>query len=46
MRDVLDVCGLPELAQRLHEKMPWSQQLSPGEQQRIAMIRILLLQPD
>jgi vitamin B12/bleomycin/antimicrobial peptide transport system ATP-binding/permease protein len=37
--------GLGELAFRLNEVSLWSQQLSPGEQQRIAFIRILIHKP-
>lgn len=39
-------CGLPHLIDRLDEKRAWSQELSPGEQQRIGFARILLQKPD
>lgn len=38
--------GLPELAARLDEDNHWALQLSPGEQQRIAIARALLQKPD
>jgi predicted ABC-type transport system involved in lysophospholipase L1 biosynthesis ATPase subunit len=34
------------LENRLHESADWAQQLSPGEQQRIAVARVLLQQPE
>lgn len=43
---VLNDCGLPQLAARLDEEQHWAQQLSPGEQQRIAFARALLNRPD
>jgi putative ATP-binding cassette transporter len=42
----LSAVGLPELASKLDEVRLWAQQLSPGEQQRIAVARALLLKPD
>lgn len=44
--DLLNKCGLPELTTRLHDIAMWSQQLSPGEQQRIAFVRVILQKPD
>jgi len=44
-RDALTAVGLQHLAGRLDEQQNWSMQLSPGEQQRIAFARALLLQP-
>jgi putative ATP-binding cassette transporter len=38
--------GLPELAPRLDDTSRWAQQLSPGEQQRIAFARALVQRPD
>jgi vitamin B12/bleomycin/antimicrobial peptide transport system ATP-binding/permease protein len=43
---VLKVCHLEYLIPRLSEAAAWSDQLSPGEQQRIAFARILLQKPD
>lgn len=42
---VLRDCGLPQLAERLDDTQHWAQQLSPGEQQRIAFARALLHKP-
>lgn len=41
----LEAVGLPELIPHLGEMEPWSQLLSLGEQQRLAIARVLLLQP-
>lgn len=43
---VLADCGLSALAGRLDEEAHWAQQLSGGEQQRIAFARALLQKPD
>ena len=43
---VLKDCNLEKLIPRLRESASWSEQLSPGEQQRITFARILLHQPD
>ena len=45
-RRVLDDCDLPQLVKRLNEEQHWAQQLSGGEQQRIAFARALLAKPD
>lgn len=42
----LEVCQLPALKLSLHIEDNWEQKLSPGEQQRIAFIRVLLHKPD
>ena len=39
-------CKLPHLVDRLDDSAPWSHQLSPGEQQRLAFARALLYRPD
>ena len=44
--DALRACKLDQLATRLGEHQHWGQQLSPGEQQRLAFARALLHQPD
>lgn len=42
----LKACDLPHLMESLYQTATWSEQLSPGEQQRIAFVRILLQKPD
>lgn len=46
IRHYLELCMLPDLADRLDEADNWSQRLSPGEQQRLAFVRALLLKPE
>jgi putative ATP-binding cassette transporter len=46
VREVLDAVGLGALAGRLDEEASWGQQLSGGEQQRLALARALLARPD
>jgi vitamin B12/bleomycin/antimicrobial peptide transport system ATP-binding/permease protein len=46
LHDVLEAVGLPALIPHLGELEPWSQVLSLGEQQRVAIARVLLQQPD
>lgn len=43
---ILRECRLEKFIPRLNEEASWSEQLSPGEQQRIAFARILLHKPD
>lgn len=45
IRDALVACGLAPLADRLDDDQHWALQLSPGEQQRLAFARALLLKP-
>jgi putative ATP-binding cassette transporter len=42
----LDLCKLSHLKDALDESDNWSQRLSPGEQQRLAFVRALLVRPD
>ena len=42
---LLETVNLPHLAQDMHALRMWSEELSPGEQQRIALARILLQKP-
>ena len=46
IRHYLELCMLPDLVDRLDETDNWSQRLSPGEQQRLAFVRALLLKPE
>ncbi|MBP2625863.1 MAG: putative transporter [Firmicutes bacterium] len=45
MIHVLVDCGLSQLCDQLDEERHWAQQLSPGEQQRLAFARVLLIRP-
>jgi vitamin B12/bleomycin/antimicrobial peptide transport system ATP-binding/permease protein len=45
LRQALTDALLPQLAGRLDEQDAWSQKLSGGEQQRLAIARVLLKQP-
>ncbi len=46
VRQALTAAGLPALVERIDEEQPWSQMLSGGEQQRLAIARALLIRPD
>ncbi len=46
VKEVLIKCNLEHLIKRLNESAAWSEQLSPGEQQRVAFARVLLHKPD
>jgi vitamin B12/bleomycin/antimicrobial peptide transport system ATP-binding/permease protein len=45
-REALAAVGLPALAARLDDSAHWTQILSGGEQQRLAIARALLSKPD
>lgn len=45
LQELLHLCDLPELESQLHHVTAWSDHLSPGEQQRIAFVRIFLHKP-
>lgn len=44
--EALQAVGLGTFAGALDEDAPWTQRLSPGEQQRLAFARVLLQRPD
>jgi putative ATP-binding cassette transporter len=46
LADTLTAVGLPGLVSRLHEEAHWNRMLSGGEQQRLAIARVLLYAPD
>ena len=46
LAEVLTAVGLGEWARRLHEEAHWNRMLSIGEQQRLAVARALLQEPD
>ena len=45
IKDALCLCGLEELRRRLDDSENWAMKLSPGEQQRLAFARALLIRP-
>ncbi len=45
LRDALEAALLPQLVSRLDEQDAWTQKLSGGEQQRLAIARVLLKKP-
>jgi putative ATP-binding cassette transporter len=45
IREALGLLGIAHLAARLDEVQPWDQQLSPCEQQLVALTRVLLNEP-
>jgi putative ATP-binding cassette transporter len=45
-REVLRACRLNDHAERLQESASWWRMLSPGEQQQLAVARVLLHKPD
>jgi vitamin B12/bleomycin/antimicrobial peptide transport system ATP-binding/permease protein len=46
LADALTAVGLEQWADRLHEEAHWNRMLSLGEQQRLAVARVLLQEPD
>jgi putative ATP-binding cassette transporter len=45
IQSALDTVALGHLASRLDETADWAKVLSPGEQQRVAFVRVLLAKP-
>lgn len=45
IKELLELCKLPHLIEKLNMVADWGQALSLGEQQRIAFVRVLLQQP-
>jgi putative ATP-binding cassette transporter len=46
LADALSAVGLEQWADRLYEEAHWNRMLSLGEQQRLAIARVLLQEPD
>lgn len=46
LTEALTACGLAHLIGQLDERRNWQQTLSGGEQQRLAVVRALVLKPD
>lgn len=46
LKKALAACRIPRLAEMLDQFFDWGKSLSPGEQQRVAFARMLLLKPD
>jgi vitamin B12/bleomycin/antimicrobial peptide transport system ATP-binding/permease protein len=46
LAEVLAAVGLPRWSERLHQEAHWNRMLSQGEQQRLAIARALLQEPD
>jgi putative ATP-binding cassette transporter len=46
IQEMLKLCRLAHLESQLDESANWSQILSPGEQQRVAFIRVFLQKPN
>jgi putative ATP-binding cassette transporter len=46
IRHYLELCRLGQLQDALDDTDNWTQRLSPGEQQRLAFVRVLLARPD
>lgn len=45
IQDLLQQCRLEHFSQQLDEVKSWSHTMSPGEQQRVAIVRALILKP-
>lgn len=46
LRDILRLCRLGHLADKLNDTENWAHVLSPGEQQRLAFAKAMLIRPD
>ncbi len=45
IKEMLRLCNLPQLVDRIDEVANWGQALSLGEQQRVSFVRLFLLKP-
>lgn len=43
---LMNDCGLSQYVDKLDEEAPWASLMSPGEQQRVAFMRVFLQKPD
>jgi putative ATP-binding cassette transporter len=46
LEELLVLCGLSKFVDKLEESKSWAQELSLGEQQKIAFVRMLIQKPD
>jgi len=46
IKKALEICKLEKFIPRLQEVATWSDQMSPGEQQRVAFVRVFIQRPE